>query len=42
MLAVLDHRSTVVLDEAEAMLRARDVIAAQVGDRFPPGRVYGV
>lgn len=43
-LAVLDHRSTsfVEPDRAEAMADVRDLIEAQIGDRLPPGRVYGV
>ncbi|MFD0540841.1 hypothetical protein ACFQY7_50535 [Actinomadura luteofluorescens] len=43
-LAVLDHRAEVVgePDWAERLRRVHETIVAQVGNRLPPGRVYGL
>lgn len=44
VLAVLEHRITVVSepDRVEDLRQTRDMIDAQIGDRLPPGRVYGL
>lgn len=43
-LAVLGHRGTAVIeaDWAQALRRTHDVIDSQIGNRLPPGRVYGL
>jgi hypothetical protein len=43
-LAVLEHRSSLASDlvEAGTMRHTGNVVLTQVGDRLPPGRVYGL